>query len=388
MKYVFFFCLLLILYPVQQFAQKTNKNEKQTVYFDKDYNIVAKEKAIYYIKINWLNGKIINPSTEYYMSGTLHWTGDVISCDPNTGNYITDGLCTWYDENGKKQSQVTMSSNNFNGKFTAWYPNGNLKEEANYVDGVIDGCDKSYDESGNCISATIVVMGKTDYSTIPDNPKYKVECNCPVNIQSQSNTDVPNNNNSNENSNTQISEGNIYGTGLVRDHINDKLSSEESVLFKLLSDSKYTMPLVFLNFNLHEADGNSQQVANGVYNGLMNTKDFERIPAADYKMYLDKTIYYSMGYSDVSVNFTEVPHSNATQGNFTMYMAKISCTLWINDINGKVILNKKFDGKTNIEFGGEPLGINYKTPELAFEHSVKNLQKKISKYFTKEFKFN
>lgn len=178
MRSLFIFCFFILFFSVRIVAQ-SNLTESKTIYLTKDYNVVPdKANASYYVIIKLISGKIINPSTDYYMSGAIHWTGNVVSYEQY---YTTEGLCTWYDDNGKKQCQVNISSNHYNGKFNSWYPNGKLKEEADYVNDLIDGCDKTFDESGNCISAIIVVNGKTDI-TIPEEPKYKVDCNCPVKI--------------------------------------------------------------------------------------------------------------------------------------------------------------------------------------------------------------
>ena len=168
---LFFICLAL-----NSIAQEALPNGKQTIYFDADYSRVSdKSKATYYCVINLVNNKISNPSIDYYMSGTIHWKGDVVSYETNS--YITNGLCTWYDEQGKKQYQVTVSSNVWNGKYCEWWPNGNIKEESNYTNGKKDGCEYKWDENGRCVSGQLAVINE-EYQKNPTDPKYKINCDC------------------------------------------------------------------------------------------------------------------------------------------------------------------------------------------------------------------
>ena len=370
--------VIFLLLVSTSFISNAENAGKKTIYFDADYSQVSdKSKATYYCIINIVDGKIDNPCSDYYMSGVMHWKGDVISYELNS--YITNGVCTWYDEDGKKQYQVTVASNVWNGKFRAWWPNGSIKEKSNYVNGKKDGCEYKWDENGKCISGQLAVIDE-EYKQNPNDPKYKINCDCTDKTAPAVSAPVVN---------TPVvsSDGNYYGTGLVRDRLNDNLSGQESVLFKLLDDSKHGNPLVFLNFNFHEANENDQKVANTLYYGLINTKSFERIFSEKYNEHLNEAIYYSIGYSNIFVNIAEVD-KQMPEGTRITWLAVVSFNVWVRNDKGEILLNETFKGETNKMILGSYTGFSYATQDEALKHSVDNLQNRITKYFRKEFTFN
>lgn len=353
--------------------------QEKTVYFDKDYNIVnRKSGAMYYLELKWENGKIVNPSRDYYMSGVLHWLGNVITCENN--NYVTDGKCIWYDEEGKKQYQVNISGNAYNGKYIAWYPSGHIKEVGYYLDGLMDGCDKMYDESGYCTSAKIVVNGKSDYASLPDNPRYKVTCNC------EEKNLIAGNNVSNK---RILLQPTIYGSGFVKDHISDKLSSKESVLLRLMDENSKNS-FIYFDFNAHEENDEKQVIANSIYYGLINSKQFVRTPIENYNNFLNSPILFTVSYSNIYISVADVDRSATANGGPTAtFEATVSCFISIRNYKGDFLLrNQSFTGVTNTHIAGASLGFSYTTREEAITNSASNLQKKITKYFKKEFNFD
>lgn len=367
MKNKYYLYFILSLLNNSSFAQVADTlSTKQTYYFDKDYNMVeGRSNAIYYLVLNKLNGKIVNPSTEYYMSGTIHWTGNVVTCEQN--NYVTDGVCTWYDENGKKQFQVPISTNHYNGKYYAWYPNGNLKEEADYVNDSIDGCDKIFDENGNCISSAILVKNSPTYAKLPDEPRYKIDCKCPNDIKSAANSSVFAINN--------------YSNDQVGFYINDLLATNESVLLKVNVENQEKDMIVYFSYNKQEVSSEYQEVADALLAGIIGCDIFERIPFGKYKDYYNDKISYVISYSDINVNIKEVPKPDGA----ICYSGYESCILNIKGIDGKMVDFEKIIGKTYSDMIG--IGYTPSRPDVARKVCTNYITKHVNKHFTKGFDF-
>ena len=229
--------LLFSSFPMSNAQEVVHDGGKQTIYFDADYNIVSdKSKATYYtiLKNGTIdNPTVANPSSDYYMSGIIHWKGDIFSISKNS--YIIDGLCTWYDKQGNKQYQVTVSRNVWSGKYYEWWPNGKIKEESNYVNGNKDGCEFKWDENGKCISGNLAVI-ESEYKQNPNDPKYKINCECTNIAQAEEVTDNANNNSNsvaaNGDNNPSVSQGSIEP---IRDETDywTKEQTEQWILQKL-----------------------------------------------------------------------------------------------------------------------------------------------------------
>ena len=124
-----------------------------------------------------------------------------------------------------------------------------------------------------------------------------------------------------------------------------------------------------------------------IYNGLINTKSFERIFSTKYNEHLNDAIYYSIGYSNIFVNIAEVD-KQTTEGTRITWLAVVSFNVWVRNDNGEILLNETFKGETNKMILGSYTGFSYATQDEALKHSVDNLQNRITKYFKKEFTFN
>ncbi len=57
---------------------------------------------------------------------------------------LRTGECLFYDENGYLSEKAIYADDKFNGKYTAYYTNGNIRRESNYANGLLEGESKLY----------------------------------------------------------------------------------------------------------------------------------------------------------------------------------------------------------------------------------------------------
>ncbi len=117
-------------------------------YFDNDWNVVHyKSKAIYYRDAYYVNGKICPDSIarDYWISGFPQFEGFIASEEPDI--LIGDGI--WYYPDGSiEMRQFRDKQGRIQGKMTKYHPNGKVKEETYYKDGIPIGKYTCYHENG------------------------------------------------------------------------------------------------------------------------------------------------------------------------------------------------------------------------------------------------
>lgn len=91
-------------------------------------------------KSYWENGKL--KSELHYVDGRLN------------------GICTWYDSNGQKQTQASYVDDTLEGQYMRWHQNGQLAEERWYKKGVQDSVCMIYSEAGSLSSKDYYSCGK------------------------------------------------------------------------------------------------------------------------------------------------------------------------------------------------------------------------------------
>lgn len=80
--------------------------------------------------------------------------------------YKENGKCTYWYENGNKQSEFNLKNGIQEGLRTEWYSNGNKKGEVNFVKGIENGVKTYYYESGSKMKTETYVDGKLNGITI------------------------------------------------------------------------------------------------------------------------------------------------------------------------------------------------------------------------------
>lgn len=111
------FKLLLPLFFLAVFSFSTHAQSK--VYFDANWNVVTKEKAVYY---------------------------RTISANKSKKEWIID-----YYISGKKAQEANYVKGKPDGKFLMYYNTGELKSIGFYEDGLKEGVWKTYDKNGKII---------------------------------------------------------------------------------------------------------------------------------------------------------------------------------------------------------------------------------------------
>jgi len=118
---------------------------QETVWFDSNWKVSTKEKAIYYRptpkKMN--NGFWI---VDYYISGKKQMEGFSISAEPNQEKY--QGIVYYFYENGNDFQIVNYVEGKPDGKFSEFYESGELQRTGKYSDGLREGVWKTFYKNG------------------------------------------------------------------------------------------------------------------------------------------------------------------------------------------------------------------------------------------------
>ena len=115
-------------------SEITAQAEKDTIWYDANWNVASKNVASYYRpspspKDNgfWL--------IDYHISGKKQM--EAWSNAPDTEFF--NGTVTWYYENGNVTQTVNYKNNILEGERRNYHENGKLKSQYSYKDGEIDG---------------------------------------------------------------------------------------------------------------------------------------------------------------------------------------------------------------------------------------------------------
>lgn len=95
-------------------------------------------------------------------------------------NYVKEGLCIFWYENGHKQSECTYKDGIKEGPSTLWYENGQKFSENTYKNGKVEGLFTSWYENGQKCSESTWKDGKKEglFTSWHLNGKKQWECNC------------------------------------------------------------------------------------------------------------------------------------------------------------------------------------------------------------------
>lgn len=150
---------------------KRNLIKAEKIYFDKDWFPVPEAEGMYYRQLKRTNSNDWEV-LDYYKNGQLQMQGRALVPYP----LVRNGLYTFYNQNGKLESESYYVENKLSGKSTGWYPNGNLQYEYNYADGLYDGKWTYYHENGKVFNTGTYVNGKATglwYSYYANGKKWK-----------------------------------------------------------------------------------------------------------------------------------------------------------------------------------------------------------------------
>jgi antitoxin component YwqK of YwqJK toxin-antitoxin module len=139
------FSFLLFLIAIPLLSQRVKE------FYNNEWIPCDSSKAAYYRLIEYdAQGSPIGQASDYYITGEKQWEGRFSFVDKqNKDNDISEGLCTWYNKNGKKSMEGFYVQGILNGPFKKWYDSGNINVESNYINDNLEGYYYEWYETGD-----------------------------------------------------------------------------------------------------------------------------------------------------------------------------------------------------------------------------------------------
>ena len=150
------------------------QDEKDTIWYDANWNVSTKNQASYFrpqpVKKNkgywWI---------DHYMSGAKQM--EALSLHEN--DEFFEGLVTWYYENGNVMQTVNYKDNVFIDERKDYHEGGTLKSQYSYTNGLIDGDWVGYHENSKLSESGKYLSGQRNgiWKEYHKNGKLKGEGN-------------------------------------------------------------------------------------------------------------------------------------------------------------------------------------------------------------------
>lgn len=125
--------------------QSGKRTGKWIIFFDKNWTTTNYSSAFYYRKINFHNDRPVGKVKDYYISGSLQWSGQLVTDRPSD---VLQGQCFWYRSNGSLATKNNYSAGILTGIEIDYYENGNIYTRKNYLAGELSGAYSEYFENG------------------------------------------------------------------------------------------------------------------------------------------------------------------------------------------------------------------------------------------------
>ena len=88
-----------------------------------------------------------------------YWPDGKVKSELRYTDGMLDGQCKWYYSNGNPSMEAVYKMNVLNGAATRWYENGNLEEKSYYVDNQYDGVVEEYNVFGKLVKMSTYKNG-------------------------------------------------------------------------------------------------------------------------------------------------------------------------------------------------------------------------------------
>ena len=123
----------------------SNLNAQETIWFNSDWGISTKEKAVYYRPVpeKKNNGFWI---VDYYISGKKQKEGFSTSAIPSREQY--NGIVNYFYENGNKFQIINYVKGKPEGNFSKFYSSEELEITGKYTNGLREGIWKTFYNNG------------------------------------------------------------------------------------------------------------------------------------------------------------------------------------------------------------------------------------------------
>jgi TonB family protein len=161
--------LSLLLLLTSAVAQQTKR-----IYLDYSWEKTTQEYAVYYRDLTETTdatGKPLFLVKDYFLSDTLQMSGAY----SDKRLTVEEGLFTYYNELGQKETEKTYEKGVLNGRHTTFYRNGRIESEKSYIDGTVEGRSVYYYKSGVLSSETVYAGGKLSGESIHYHENGKVK---------------------------------------------------------------------------------------------------------------------------------------------------------------------------------------------------------------------
>jgi antitoxin component YwqK of YwqJK toxin-antitoxin module len=149
---------LLILFLISIVNSSFSQEENDTLYLDKKWNVVTKEKAQYFRFIKHKDS--LFHVTDYYLNGTVQMSGTYSSLKPK----IREGEFIWYFQNGRLSENKMYKNNLISGFAIDYRENGNLRSTSTYLNGKLNGVKCWWKRNGTLDFTAPYSKGEYDFS--------------------------------------------------------------------------------------------------------------------------------------------------------------------------------------------------------------------------------
>jgi len=159
--------LTMILVAQFAFGQKQEK-----IYYDKDWKGCSQSKAEFYrIATFDANGKPVGKVTDYFITGEVQSNveGAFFIDRNNDENSKWIGKAVGFYKSGKKRFEMMHDQEGKTTSHQIWFENGNLKLDAKYKNGELDGIYTRYHENGK-------VAYKREFANGKPTDKWSLDC--------------------------------------------------------------------------------------------------------------------------------------------------------------------------------------------------------------------
>ena len=144
-KYLFYISVLLVFVAIAEVQAKATDEVK-------DYECSEKEDSRIYC---------VYKNTNKPVSGKIKKrNGDNYASIENFSKGYLDGLCSYFDADGKIMERTYYKQGVKNGNSKLYYPNRSFRRVVNYKDGLLDGMIDIYDEAGQLLGRMKYKRGK------------------------------------------------------------------------------------------------------------------------------------------------------------------------------------------------------------------------------------
>ena len=151
--------IIIAVMAILSVATCTAQTLNDKVYFDEDWNIVAKASDASYYRLYNAKDKSagLKPYKDYYIDGRLQGEGFYSHINNANGKieFVEEGEQKNYYDSGKLRQTWTMKMGKIDGEDISYYESGSVKWRMNYIDGYREGTSTKYNDTTGTIDMVL-----------------------------------------------------------------------------------------------------------------------------------------------------------------------------------------------------------------------------------------